>query len=275
MSSYRPKIKNQNGTTTDLPIDAETLSGKKIDDIALVNDLSKAAFSGSYKDLENQAQFKVAAGANIDEVGTPAVAVSTIDNVVNLTFNYLKGAKGDKGDKGDTGATGDTGAQGPKGDKGDTGAQGPQGETGPKGETGPQGPQGIQGPRGPRGLQGEIGPTGPQGLQGPTLYNHNLSISLRETSDKLLSGTMNAVVTLPFSDKITNYQELYDAIDNYLGKIMLNGTINYIANKVLCYTLECDEYLFLQFIKTFPTIEYVMFDETSIARIGDIVSELS
>lgn len=266
MSSYRPKIKNQNGTTTDLPIDAETLSGKKIDDIALVGNLSKAAFSGSYKDLENQAQFKVAAGANIDKVGTPDVAVSTIDNVVNLTFNYLKGAKGDKGDKGDTGA------QGPKGDKGDTGAQGPQGETGPKGETGPQGPQGIQGPRG---LQGEIGPTGPQGLQGPTLYNHNLSISLRETSDKLLSGTMNAVVTLPFSYKITNYQELYDAIENYLGTIMLNGTINYNANKILCYTLECDEYLFLQFIKTFPTIEYVIFDETSIARISDTVSKLS
>lgn len=127
MSSYRPRIKNQNGTTTDLPIDAETLSGKKIDDIALVNDLSKAAFSGSYKDLENQAQFKVAAGANIDEVGTPDVSVSTIDNVVNLTFNYLKGAKGDKGDKGDTGATGDTGAQGP------------QGETGPKGDKGDPG----------------------------------------------------------------------------------------------------------------------------------------
>lgn len=118
MSSYRPKIKNQNGTTTDLPIDAETLSGKKIDDIALVDNLSKAAFSGSYKDLENQAQFKVAAGANIDKVGTPAVEVSTIDNVVNLIFNYLKGAKGDKGD---TGATGATGPQGPKGDKGDTG----------------------------------------------------------------------------------------------------------------------------------------------------------
>lgn len=139
MSSYRPKIKNQNGTITDLPIDAETLSGKKIDDIALVGNLSKAAFSGSYKDLENQAQFKVAAGANIDKVGTPDVAVSTIDNVVNLTFNYLKGAKGDKGDKGDTGATGDTGAQGPKGDKGDTGAQGPQGETGPKGDKGDPG----------------------------------------------------------------------------------------------------------------------------------------
>ena len=118
MSSYRPKIKNQNGTTTDLPIDAETLSGKKINDIALVDNLSKAAFSGSYKDLKNQAQFKATAGTNIANEGTPAVEVSTIDNVVNLIFNYLKGAKGDKGD---TGATGATGPQGPKGDKGDPG----------------------------------------------------------------------------------------------------------------------------------------------------------
>lgn len=43
---------------------------------------------------------KVAAGANIDSVGTPSVSASTVGTVTTITFNNLKGQKGDTGSSG-------------------------------------------------------------------------------------------------------------------------------------------------------------------------------
>ena len=47
----------------------------------------------------------VAAGTNIDAVGTPTVTAAKSGNTTTFTFDYLKGAKGDKGDKGENATT--------------------------------------------------------------------------------------------------------------------------------------------------------------------------
>ncbi len=48
----------------------------------------------------------VAAGKNINSVGTPSVTASTSGSNTTFTFDYLKGAKGDKGDRGPQGPQG-------------------------------------------------------------------------------------------------------------------------------------------------------------------------
>ena len=123
---------------------------------------------------------QAAAGAHINETGTPTVTANTVDDITTLTFNYLKGAQGPSGPQGPQGPSGGTGARGPSGPsgsqgpsggtgaKGDTGATGPSGPKGDTGATGPTGPQGEEGPQGPSGPKGDTGATGPKGATGPT-----------------------------------------------------------------------------------------------------------
>ena len=133
--SYRPQLKTQNGVQ-DLPIDAQTLNGKTIQDT--YDPTSQNGMSG-----------KAVAGAIAQNPGP-------------------QGATGPQGPKGTDGIDGIDGATGPMGAKGNTGATGPQGPQGPTGATGPQGPKGNDGVNGSDGAKGATGPQGPQGPTGAT-----------------------------------------------------------------------------------------------------------
>ena len=87
------------------------------DDLATQDDpgLMSAEDKTKLDGIEDGAEVNVveniqtAAGAHINEIGTPSVTPSTSGKTTTLTFNYLKGQKGD------TGATGPTGPTGPAG----------------------------------------------------------------------------------------------------------------------------------------------------------------
>lgn len=195
MAVYKPYIKKENGSISELPLDATTLGG--------------IGASG----------FAKASHTHDDRYYTESEIDAKLESIE--TTPGPQGPQGEQGPQGIQGLRGPIGPQGPKGDKGDPftysdftsdqlealrGPQGIQGPEGPKGATGPQGPKGDtgatgpQGPKGPQGEQGPQGERGPEGLPGPrgvqgTPGKDGLTTSITVNGNKYTQSSGN--ITLP------------------------------------------------------------------------------
>ena len=219
--SKRIQVKNQNGTMSDILLDAETIKGVDIIDSS-TNLIKKSVIPPGSEGATGPQGPIGPTGATGPQgpIGpTGATGPKGTDGIDGSTGPM--GAKGDtgatgpQGPKGNTGNTGATGATGPQGPSGAsvTGATGPTGPTGPTGATGPQGPKGATGATGPQGpsgasvtgATGPTGPTGPTGAtgpQGPKGDNYWMSYNVVDLSS-LNQNTWYPVIGSTF-DKIQN-----------------------------------------------------------------------